>query len=283
MIKTSRQLKDKIRNYSGGDGKKVQIYIRNYMMERFLERVSVSDYNDNFILKGGMLVASLIGIDMRSTMDIDTTIMAIDLNIEKATKVINDIIAIDIDDGIIFFLKSASEIMEEHDYPGIRFMLEARLDSLRQPVKIDISTGDIITPSAVSYSYKLMMEERIIPIYTYNIETLLAEKLETIIARGTANTRMRDFYDIYLISEYQKYNINMKDLKEAFTATSKKRGSFGLVDGLNSLINDIENSTYLIEMWNIYKKKNYFVGELDWNEIMNLINNLFNKMLITSE
>ena len=162
-------------------------------------------------------------------------------------------------------------------------MLEARLDSLRQPVKIDISTGDIITPSAVSYSYKLMMEERIIPIYTYNIETLLAEKLETIIARGTANTRMRDFYDIYLISEYQKYNINMKDLKEAFTATSKKRGSFGLVDGLNSLINDIENSTYLIEMWNIYKKKNYFVGELDWNEIMNLINNLFNKMLITSE
>ena len=255
MIKTSRQLKDKIRNYSGGDGKKVQIYIRNYMMERFLERVSVSDYNDNFILKGGMLVASLIGIDMRSTMDIDTTIMAIDLNIEKATKVINDIIAIDIDDGIIFFLKSASEIMEEHDYPGIRFMLEARLDSLRQPVKIDISTGDIITPSAVSYSYKLMMEERIIPIYTYNIETLLAEKLETIIARGTANTRMRDFYDIYLISEYQKYNINMKDLKEAFTATSKKRGSFGLVDGLNSLINDIENSTYLIEMWNIYKKK----------------------------
>ncbi len=283
MIKTSRQLKDKIRNYSGGDGKKVQIYIRNYMMERFLERVSVSDYNDNFILKRGMLVASLIGIDMRSTMDIDTTIMAIDLNIEKATKVINDIIAIDIDDGIIFFLKSASEIMEEHDYPGIRFMLEARLDSLRQPVKIDISTGDIITPSAVSYSYKLMMEERIIPIYTYNIETLLAEKLETIIARGTANTRMRDFYDIYLISEYQKYNINMKDLKEAFTATSKKRGSFGLVDGLNSLINDIENSTYLIEMWNIYKKKNYFVGELDWNEIMNLINNLFNKMLITSE
>lgn len=283
MIKTSRQLKDKIRNYSGGDGKKVQIYIRNYMMERFLERVSVSDYNDNFILKGGMLVASLIGIDMRSTMDIDTTIMAIDLNIEKATKVINDIIAIDIDDGIIFFLKSASEIMEEHDYPGIRFMLEARLDSLRQPVKIDISTGDIITPSAVSYSYKLMMEERIIPIYTYNIETLLAEKLKTIIARGTANTRMRDFYDIYLISEYQKYNINMKDLKEAFTATSKKRGSFGLVDGLNSLINDIENSTYLIEMWNIYKKKNYFVGELDWNEIMNLINNLFNKMLITSE
>jgi len=279
LIKTSRQLKDKIKNYSGNDGQKAQVFLRNYMMERFLERISVSEYRKKFILKGGMLVASLIGLEMRSTMDIDTTVRAIDLTLENAEKVINEIISIDIGDGIVFTLKSSSDIMEEHDYPGLRFVLDATLEKLRQPIKIDISTGDVITPAAVQYSYKLMMEDRSIPIYTYNVETLLGEKLETIIARSTANTRMRDFYDIYVIMENQKDSINISDLKDAFIATCRKRESLSLLHDIDTILTDVENNEYMKSMWNDYRKKNYFVGALEWYDTLSCINALITELL----
>lgn len=279
MIKTSRQLKDKIKNYSGNDGQKAQVFLRNYMMERFLERISVSEYREKFILKGGMLVASLIGLEMRSTMDIDTTVRAIDLTLENAEKVINEIISIDIGDGIVFTLKSSSDIMEEHDYPGLRFVLDATLEKLRQPIKIDISTGDVITPAAVQYSYKLMMEDRSIPIYTYNVETLLGEKLETIIARSTANTRMRDFYDIYVIMENQRDSINISDLKDAFIATCRKRESLSLLHDIGTILTDVENNEYMKSMWNDYRKKNYFVGALEWHDTLSCINALITELL----
>ena len=199
MIKTAAQLKAKVRNLSGGDSRKAQTLIRNYIMERFLERISLSPYRNNFILKGGMLVAAVVGLDTRATMDIDTTVKSLNLSKENAIKIVQDIIAVDIPDGVQFRITKVTDIMEEHDYPGIRFMLVASLDTMLQAIKIDISTGDVITPGAVEYSYNLMFEERAISLWTYNLETLLAEKLETIMARGIANTRMRDFYDIHVI------------------------------------------------------------------------------------
>lgn len=189
MIKTSTQLKAKVRNMSGGDNKKAMILIRNYVMERFLERVALSQYRNNFILKGGMLVAAVVGLATRATMDIDTTVRSLTLSMENARKIVEDIITIDLQDGIDFKITKVSDIMEDHDYPGIRFVLEASLDKMKQTIKIDISTGDVITPGAVEYSYKLMFEDRFISIWSYNLETLLGEKLETIMARETANTR----------------------------------------------------------------------------------------------
>jgi predicted nucleotidyltransferase component of viral defense system len=203
MIKTSKQLKDKVRNMSGSDSTKAQTFIRNFIMERFLERIAVSPYRNYFVLKGGMLVAAVIGLDMRATMDIDTTVQSLTLTTDNAKKIIEDIIALDIQDGVEFQITKISDIMEEHDYPGVRFVLEATFDHMRQAIKIDISTGDIITPSAVEFSYKLMFEERFISLWAYNTETLLAEKLETIMARGTTNTRMRDFYDIHIICQQE--------------------------------------------------------------------------------
>ena len=214
MIKAATQLKAKVRNLSGGDSQKAQTLIRNFMMERFLERIALSQYRNNFILKGGMLVATIVGLDTRATMDIDTTVKSLTLSKDNATKIVEDIIAVEIPDGVQFKLVKVTDIMEEHDYPGIRIMLEATLDKLRQAVKIDISTGDIITPGAVEYSYRLMFEDRSISMWTYNLETLLAEKFETIMARGTANTRMRDFYDIYTISRQEAFNKEV--LKRAF-------------------------------------------------------------------
>lgn len=196
MIHTSKQLKDKVRNISHSDNQIAQMLIRNFIMERFLERVSVSRYRNNFILKGGMLVASLVGIDTRATMDIDSTLKALPLNKEDAVRIVNEIIGIHIEDGIRFEMVKVVEIMTDFEYPGVRMVLEARLDRLKQRIKIDLSTDDVITPAAIRYNYRLMFEDRNIELLTYTPETLLAEKVQTILARGITTTRMRDFYDV---------------------------------------------------------------------------------------
>ena len=155
MIHTAKQLKDKVKNMSGGNSEVAQALIRTYFMERFLERVSVSEYRNNFILKGGMLVASIVGVDMRATMDIDTTVKALPLNEKDARAIIERIGELQLEDGVNFKITSVKEIMEEFDYPGIRMMIEANLERMRQPFKIDISTDDAITLGAVEYKYKL--------------------------------------------------------------------------------------------------------------------------------
>lgn len=201
MIHTSRQLKALVRNRSRGDSTKVQLLIRSYIMERFLERISLSPYREKFILKGGMLISSMVGVDYRSTMDMDTTVRNMPLSADHMEKIIKDIIRIPIEDGVTFGIKKITEIMEEEEYGGIRLHLEAVLDTMKIPLKLDVSTGDIITPKEITYQYWLMFEERTIPVLAYNLETVLAEKLETVLRRGTANTRLRDFYDLFLLQK----------------------------------------------------------------------------------
>lgn len=277
MIKTSKQLKDKVRNLSGGDSSKAQTLIRNFIMERFLERIALSSYRNNFVLKGGMLVAAVIGLDMRSTMDIDTTVRFLPLSVDRARNVVEEIIAIEVPDGVHFGITRVSDIMEGHDYPGIRFMMEASLDRLRQAIKIDISTGDIITPGAVEFSYKLMFEERSISLWTYNLETLLAEKLETIMARGTTNTRMRDFYDIHII--LQQEHIDVGVLRKAFHATSEKRKSQLLIPQIGMMLDAIESSEAMLKDWENYKRDTFFVGELSWGDVLESVRKLMRYVL----
>ena len=265
MITTSMQLKAKIRNLSGGDNDRARVLIRTFIMERFLERVAVSPYRDKFILKGGMLVASMVGLEARATMDIDTTMQAMPLTIENARSVIEDILRVDVQDGVSFTITKISDIMEEHDYSGIRFMLEAALDKLRQAIKIDISTGDVITPHDVPYSYKLMFEDRTLNLRSYNLETLLGEKLETIMARETANTRMRDFYDIHVLM--QQAAIDHKVLHDAFMATSMKRNTTDMLPRFDSILEEVKADHAMRDMWNKYRRDNFFVGELTWDEV----------------
>lgn len=199
MIKTATQLKDLIRNLSKKKSADAQILMRNYMMERFLERISVSKYQDKFILKGGMLVAAMVGLDARATMDIDATIKGADVNVEAVENIIAEIVSIPLEDGVTFRIKQISEIMDEADYPGVRVSMETEFDGVRTPLKINISTGDVITPKEIQYRFKLMLEDRSIEVWAYNLETVMAEKLETVIARNITNTRMRDFYDIHIL------------------------------------------------------------------------------------
>lgn len=268
MIHTSKQLKDKVRNISKGDNDVAKALIRIFMMERFLERVSLSKYRNNFILKGGMLVASIVGVDMRATMDIDTTVKALPLNENDAERIISEICSIPLEDGVTFSITSVTNIMTDFEYPRIRMMLEATLDRMRQSIKLDISTDDVITPSAVEYEYKLMFEDRTISLLTYNTETLLAEKVQTIFARGIANTRMRDFYDVYGIVKMNAEKIDKDVLIEAFHATCEKRETIFTKTEITDTLAKIKENEAMAQMWEQFRKKNFFVGDLQWDEVI---------------
>ena len=267
MIHTSKQLKDKVRNISHGDNQTAQMLIRNFIMERFLERVSISPYRNNFILKGGMLVASLVGIDTRATMDIDSTLKALPLNEEDAVRIVNEIIRIHVEDGISFEVVKSAEIMTDFEYPGVRLVLEARLDRLKQRIKIDLSTDDVITPAAIRYSYPLMFEERSIELMTYTPETLLAEKIQTILARGITTTRMRDYYDVYEIVVGNKVSIDKEVLAEAFTATCMKRKTIFGSEQIEKIVNEVSADEGLLNLWDLYKKDNFYVGDIKWTVV----------------
>ena len=252
MIRTPRHLKDMVRKMSGSDSAKAQIIIRNYIMERFLERLSLSKYRNHLILKGGILVSAIVGLDNRSTMDVDTTFKNYPLSLETATETIKEIIAISVDDGVSFQIKSVDNILDESEYGGIRAILEATLETMRTPLKLDITTGDVITPHEISYDFKLMFEERTISILAYNLETVLAEKLETIISRQIANTRMRDFYDLYILQNYQSHNINMRLLSEALKNTTYKRKSAIAMQNASVILDDIQKSSDMKKLWDNY-------------------------------
>ncbi|HIR91816.1 MAG TPA: nucleotidyl transferase AbiEii/AbiGii toxin family protein [Candidatus Egerieimonas intestinavium] len=271
MIKTAKQLKDLIRNLSKKKSADAQILMRNYMMERFLERISLSKYRDRFILKGGMLVAAMVGLDARSTMDLDATVKGINVNVNDVADLIAGIVSVPIDDGVTFQVNKVSEIMDEAEYPGIRVSMTTVFDGVVTPLKIDISTGDAITPREVRYSFKLMLEDRSIDIWAYNLETVLAEKLETIITRATTNTRMRDFYDIYILEQLHGNTLNAQILHDALLATARKRETEGHLAEAKEVFAEVEGSPVMQQLWTAYRKKFSYAADLEWNIVMKAV------------
>lgn len=267
MIKTSRQLKDKVRNMARGDSAKAQLLIRNYGMERFLERVSLSEHRDNFILKGGMLVSVMVGLENRATMDIDTSIRNMPLDTIAAKAMVEEIIAVPVDDNIRFEINDFGTIMDDAEYSGVRISLNAFLDATRIPLKIDISTGDAITPAAVNYQYKLMFEERYITLWAYNLETVLAEKIETVLSRSVLNTRLRDFYDLYVLQD-TGLEIDKATLAAALTATARKRGSEQALALYERTLDEIRISPLMREQWKRYQEKNNYAAGIVWDDVI---------------
>lgn len=247
MQLTPDQIKGRIKSVAQKNKADARTLMRIYMMERFLERVAVSQYKDNFIIKGGMLVTAMVGVALRSTMDIDTSLKNQNLSAEDALRIVNEIKDIDLGDGVTFEIKEVSNIMDEMGYPGIRFTMNAVMGKLITPMKIDISTGDVITPRAVEYQYKLLLDDRSISLWSYNLETILAEKLQTVLARGLLNTRMRDFYDIRTLLAIYEQEINAEVLGRAFDATCKKRSTENLRTDVPQIIAAVENDEQLRE------------------------------------
>ena len=265
-------MKDLIRNQSKKTGIPAQVLLRKFMMERFMERVSQSAYRDNFILKGGLLVSAFVGSELRSTMDIDTTIKGLNVTADHIRQVVAEISAVQLEDNVTFQINGIAPIMDEADYQGLRLSMSAMLDESVIPMKIDISTGDAITPAEIRYEYPLMFENRSIPIMAYPIETVLAEKIETIISRSTANTRMRDFYDIYILTKTQA--VDKATLRLALAATAKKRGSIALLDSAKNTLFAISHDADMHKHWQQYAKKNPYVGSVSWEEVLSEVRQL---------
>lgn len=266
MKLTASQIKGKIKNEALKKNVDPRVLLRIFMMERFLERLSKSQYRTNFIIKGGILVSQMISYSLRSTMDIDTSIKNINLDNDNIEKIFKNIISIDLDDGISFEIKNVENIMDSLDYPGIRVHLDSYIDKLVVPIKIDISTGDVITPNAIEYNFNLLLEDKSILLLTYNLETILAEKFQTIIVRDIANTRMRDFYDIYILLKLYRDKIDAKNLSKAYRSTSMQRNSERFFKKENEIIKSLKSNNDLKNLWNKYKEKYFYASNISFEE-----------------
>ena len=271
---TPEQIKGRIKSVAKQNNADARTLMRIYMMERFLERLAQSEYRDNFIIKGGILVTAMIGVAHRSTMDIDTSMKNLNLSAEDALRVVNQVKDIDLDDGVSFDVKDVSNIMDEMEYPGIRVTMNANVGRLTTPLKIDISTGDVITPRAIEFNYDLLLEDRSIKLWSYNLETILAEKLQTVLARGILNTRMRDFYDIRMLVDTYEDKVNKAVLKDAFAATCKKRGTDNLQEQAEEIVKIIEVDEQLQVLWRAYQKKYSYAADIDYASVISGVRDL---------
>lgn len=280
MYLTPAQIKGKIKNLAKKNGTDPIALLRIYMMERFLERIRYSKYKDDFIIKGGILVTSMIGITMRSTMDIDTTIRNFDLTKEETTKIISEIKDIVLDDHIEFVLKDVLDVMDNMEYPGLRVHIDEKLEELVVPIKIDISTGDVITPNEIKYEYPLLLEERTIQLWSYNLETLLAEKIQTILSRGVLNTRMRDFYDVTTLFGCYRESIDYDDLFLAFIETCTKRKTNSLLQDSKGIILSISQDSTLQRLWKRYTQKYKYASCIEFSTNIETLNYLIDKIFL---
>ena len=271
-------IKGKIRSLAEKKNLKSQEVLQIYFFERFLERLSKSNYKNNFVIKGGFLISSLIGIENRTTMDMDTTIKGIALKEEKIKEIIEEIININVDDGIRFEIKDISYIREEDEYENFRISLIANVGKTKNPMKIDLTTGDAITPKEIEYTYPCIFTKEDIKIMAYPLETILAEKYETIIRRNITTTRMRDFYDLYTLYKLKKDEINYEILKEAIERTSDKRGSKEIMKDYEEIIEDIKEDSYLRSLWDVYISENKYIGNLKFDKVVGVVRIISNRI-----
>ena len=272
------QLKAKIKNISKEKNISAQLVLQNYMMERFIERITLSDFQDQMIIKGGLLISSIVGLDSRATMDIDMTLKGKPVNEAFILDYINEISRININDEVKFDVVSITEIREIDDYFGFRVSLIAGIGTMKIPLKIYITTGDKIIPSEISYEYPLMFENRSIKIKAYNLETILSEKIETVISRGNQNTRMRDFYDVYILLKLKSKNIDYNILRLAIEETSQKRDSLNLLLNYKEIISNIENNNEMLVRWENYRNSFNYARTIDFNEICKLLTEILEKI-----
>jgi len=265
------QLKAWLKNKTVLTGAPTNTLLQNYMMERFLERISISRYRENFILKGGFLITALVGVDNRSTMDIDATLKSLPIDRKMIEQMMQELIALDVGDQVSFEITGIKNIHEVSDYDDFRIGLMATLFSTRTPLKIDLTVGDTIIPREVEYPYQLMFEDRTIPIMAYNVVTILAEKIETILVRNIANTRARDFYDVYLLFTQHKNTLPADELYEALRSKAKQRGSLNVVEDADRYLKIISESSDLVRLWDNYCKKYAYAQGITFADVCSVL------------
>lgn len=282
-MKNVMQLKAIIKNLAKEKHISAQLVMQNFMLERLLERISVSRYRQNFILKGGFLIAAMVGLDTRATMDMDATIKGFPINEHTVREMFEEICRIEIDDDVIFSFSSIGEIRESDAYTGYRVSLSANYPPMAVPLKLDITTGDKITPKEIEYQFKLLLENRSISVLAYNLETIMAEKLETVISRGDQNTRPRDYYDIYILAKLQYSNIEPNELRAALNATTEKRGSLAVVRNYHKIMDIVKSSEVMQSQWIHYQKDFEYAMDIKFEDACDVVVHLLDVILLGFE
>lgn len=254
--------------------------MQNYMLERLLERISLSKYKNDFIIKGGFLVSAIVGLDTRTTMDLNTTIKGLTLSHESILSIFKDICAVKIEDDVEFEILGVVDIRETDDYPGIRVSLKANYAPISVPLTVDVTTGDMITPSEIKYAFPMLFDDRMISIFAYNLETILAEKLETVLSRNIANTRSRDYYDIHILYALHGEECDTVTLRAALERTTKKRGSDELLLEYPKILHDIRNSDILRKQWNKYRIEYDYAKDISFDDTCNTIFMIMQKIML---
>ena len=278
MMKTPEQLKGAIRNLAKKKGIHAQEVLQIFMFERIIERLSVSPYKDRFILKGGLLISAILGVAERTTMDMDTTVKGLPMDEQNIRKAISEILNQPVDDGIEFQLLDLTPIREDDEYENFRASIQAAYGKMKIPMKIDITTGDEITPKEIQFSYPFLFDDRRVMVKAYTQETILAEKYETIIRRNVGNTRARDFYDLHLLYRLYRENADWNLLKQAVLATAKKRDSLSVLQDTERILLALEESTVLQDLWKRYQTQNLYAREITYPAIMESVKGFAEKM-----
>lgn len=273
-MKTPEQLKGAIRSMATKKKLRAQEVLQMYLFERVLERLARSTYQNNFILKGGLLISSLIGIGERTTMDMDTTVRGIQMEENEIVTAVKEILTVDVGDGITFEYQSIEPIREDDAYNNFRVHLRAKYGKIDSPMKIDITTGDVITPAAIQYHFPMLFEEKTVSVMAYTLETVLAEKYETIIRRNIGTTRARDFYDLHTLYLSRRSEIRMEILKAAVLHTAQKRDSLEDLRDWREILKDIREEPNLYLMWDNYLEENKYIGELAFHEVMDTVDEI---------
>ena len=270
-MKTPEQLKGSIRSMAARKNLRAQEVLQMFLFERILERLANSTYKDNFILKGGLLISSMIGIGERTTMDMDTTVRGIQIEEDEIVKAIQEIISVDVGDGINFEYESIEPIREDDAYNNFRIHLRAKYGKIDSPMKIDVTTGDIITPAAIQYDFPMLFEDKSVSVMAYTLETILTEKYETILRRNVGTTRARDYYDLHTLFRSRKDEIRPDVLKAAVLHTAKKRDSVKDIEDWQEIIADIKTEPLMQSLWDNYVAENQYIDELSFEEVLKTV------------
>lgn len=273
-MKTPEQLKGAIRSMAAKKNLRAQEVLQMFLFERIIDRLAASSFRDNFILKGGLLISSMIGIGERTTMDMDTTVRGIQMEEGEIVSAVKEIIAMDVGDGISFEFQKIEPIREDDTYNNFRVHLRAKYGKIDSPMKIDITTGDIITPAAIRYDFPFVFEEKTVPVMAYTLETVLAEKYETIIRRNIGTTRARDFYDLHTLYRSRKDVVQMDVLRAAVIHTAEKRDSIDDIRDWRDILKDIREEPQLYLLWDNYDADNKYIGDLKFNEVLDTVDEI---------
>lgn len=264
--KNAMQLKARVNNRARKAGIPAQMMMQNYLLERLLERLSKSSWRDCFVVKGGVLISSLVGVASRTTIDLDTTVRGFDLTHESAEAAFREIIAVEVDDDWVFEFVRTEDIREADDYPGLRVHLLARYAPMSVPVTVDVTTADRITPAAIEYQYNMLFDDGFITLMTYTLETVLAEKLETIVSRGVSSTRTRDYYDVYILWRLMEDDCDVRTLAEALGATCERRNSALAMTRWSRVLDEVSEDEMMVELWEDFVRKNPYATGIAFSE-----------------